>query len=404
MKDSDIYSTYPRTAEILKNHSLPLAYLDLDLLDKNIESIKKKAKGVKIRIATKSVRCFKVVEYIRQQLGGQYAGVMCYHPNEALFYLERGFSNPLVAYPYFEMDQYLSKSRSEEIIYMADSLEHIEQLESLGRKYQKSIKVCLDIDLSDQLPFIYFGVHRSSLRSSKDLKERILKIKKCQSIKLVALMGYEAQIAGVGDKNPFKKVINPVIRLLKNYSKRKVLKKRTEMRNICKEEDISLTFFNGGGTGSLDFTSRDKSVDEIAVGSGFYTPLLFDYYQNLTLMPAAGFILEVTRSPSKNYITCAGGGYIASGSMGGDKFPRPIFPTGLSLVKEEMTGEVQTPLYTRYLSTEGQQFIKTKKVVFFRHAKAGELCEHFNSLAVIRRDKLIGHWPTYRGEGLCFLG
>jgi D-serine deaminase-like pyridoxal phosphate-dependent protein len=40
--------------------------------------------------------------------------------------------------------------------------------------------------------------------------------------------------------------------------------------------------------------------------------------------------------------------------------------------------------------------------VWFRHAKAGELCEHVDALHVLDGDALTGAWPTYRGEGRAF--
>ena len=38
-----------------------------------------------------------------------------------------------------------------------------------------------------------------------------------------------------------------------------------------------------------------------------------------------------------------------------------------------------------------------------RHAKAGELCERFNSLLLVSGDEIVGELPTYRGEGQAFL-
>ena len=40
--------------------------------------------------------------------------------------------------------------------------------------------------------------------------------------------------------------------------------------------------------------------------------------------------------------------------------------------------------------------------VWFRHAKAGEICEHVNELHTLTGDRLTGAWPTYRGEGKAF--
>jgi D-serine deaminase-like pyridoxal phosphate-dependent protein len=41
--------------------------------------------------------------------------------------------------------------------------------------------------------------------------------------------------------------------------------------------------------------------------------------------------------------------------------------------------------------------------VYFRHAKAGELCERFASLYLISGDRIVDEVPTYRGEGRTFL-
>jgi D-serine deaminase-like pyridoxal phosphate-dependent protein len=38
-----------------------------------------------------------------------------------------------------------------------------------------------------------------------------------------------------------------------------------------------------------------------------------------------------------------------------------------------------------------------------RHAKAGELCERFDSLLLVQDDEIVDEVPTYRGEGKTFL-
>jgi D-serine deaminase-like pyridoxal phosphate-dependent protein len=41
--------------------------------------------------------------------------------------------------------------------------------------------------------------------------------------------------------------------------------------------------------------------------------------------------------------------------------------------------------------------------VWFRHAKAGELCEHVAEATLVAGDSVIGAVPTYRGEGRVFV-
>jgi D-serine deaminase-like pyridoxal phosphate-dependent protein len=41
--------------------------------------------------------------------------------------------------------------------------------------------------------------------------------------------------------------------------------------------------------------------------------------------------------------------------------------------------------------------------VYFRHAKAGEVCERFNSLYLVEGDRIVDEVTTYRGDGKAFL-
>ncbi|UZM98117.1 hypothetical protein OL548_25405 [Lysinibacillus sp. MHQ-1] len=51
----------------------------------------------------------------------------------------------------------------------------------------------------------------------------------------------------------------------------------------------------------MTYTTKQKEVTEITVGSAFYAPALFDQFTHLRLEKAAGFALRVTRQPEKKY-------------------------------------------------------------------------------------------------------
>ena len=93
-------------------------------------------------------------------------------------------------------------------------------------------------------------------------------------------------------------------------------------------EVAELEFVNGGGTGSIAATAAEPAVTEIAAGSGFYAPVLFDHYSSFELLPAAGFALAVDRKPSPRIATALGGGYIASGRRAPTAFPSPTSRAG----------------------------------------------------------------------------
>jgi D-serine deaminase-like pyridoxal phosphate-dependent protein len=156
-----------------------------------------------------------------------------------------------------------------------------------------------------------------------------------------------------------------------------------------------LRFVNGGGTGSVERTAAEPAITEVAAGSGLFAPTLFDAYTSFSPRPAAFFALPVVRRPRRGVATVLGGGYPASGAPGRDRLPRPVFPPGLRLDRQEGAGEVQTPVLGAELEVGDR--------VWFRHAKAGELCERFDVLHLVRGDRVVDVVPTYRGEGRAFL-
>jgi D-serine deaminase-like pyridoxal phosphate-dependent protein len=161
---------------------------------------------------------------------------------------------------------------------------------------------------------------------------------------------------------------------------------------------VPLEFVNGGGTGSLRSTARETAVTELAAGSGLYSPTLFDTYRAFRLRPAAMFALPVVRRPGPGVVTVLGGGYLASGPGDAARLPTPYLPSGLHLDGQEGAGEVQTPVLGAPADALG-----VGDRVYFRHAKAGELCERFDRLYLVEGERVVEEVPTYRGEGRCFL-
>ena len=123
-------------------------------------------------------------------------------------------------------------------------------------------------------------------------------------------------------------------------------------------------------------------------------PGLFDHYRSFDPLPAAFFGVRVSRRPSPTVATVAGGGLIASGPAGRDRSPVPWAPPGLHLTGLEGAGEVQTPL-----SGPGASALLVGEMVWFRHAKSGEVAEHVEVAHLVRGNEVVETVPTYRGTG-----
>ncbi len=395
---------YERYKRLIRDERLPAALVDLDAVDHNIEALLADVRrhGKTLRLASKSIRCPWLLKYITEKAQGAIAGILSYSVAEAAFLVELGFTDIIVAYPTVQPSdcQLLAQLNSQKcrVAIVVDSEAHLQALQGTP---EHPIPVVIEIDLSYRPVggWVHLGARRSPLRTPEAVVHLARKISQRPDLKLLGLMGYEAQIAGVGESNPFSPLLNPARKLIKKLSRPYVAQMRQRVLDLLRREGFSVEVFNGGGTGSVAFASAEPALTEVTAGSGFLCSHLFDYYAHLKLKPAIFFALQIVRIPDPGFVTCHGGGFIASGQAGADRLPVPYLPPGLKLTALEGAGEVQTPLRVPRDIT-----LRPGDPVFFRHAKAGELAEHFNEYLLVRGEKIEARAPTYRGMGKCFLG
>ena len=382
----------------------PFAALDLAALDANAADLVRRAGGRPVRVASKSVRSRSVLRRVLARPG--FAGVLAYSAAEALWLADGEdpvSTDVVVGYPTTDrtaLRRLLSDDTSAcRVTLMVDSVDHLDLVDALaGPGRRTTVRVCLDLDASLRLAGgrVHLGVRRSPVRDPDAAVALARAVAGRPGFALVGLMAYEAQIAGVQDAPAGRPLRGVAVRRMQAASARELAARRGAVVAAVREV-APLEFVNGGGTGSIETTSADPCLTEVAAGSGLYAPTLFDGYRAFSARPAALFALPVTRRPGDGVVTVAGGGWIASGPAGRDRLPTPTYPAGLLLTGTEGAGEVQTPL-----TGPGAPGLRIGDRVWFRHAKAGELCEHVDALHVVDGDALAGAWPTYRGEGRAF--
>ena len=392
---------YATLAAALADQPLPAAVLDLDRLEANARAMLERAGRLPIRLGSKSIRCVDVMKRV-MALDPRFQGLLCYSAREAAWLATQGFDDLLVAYPTVVRDDLeaaaLATRAGTKLTLMIDDARQIDAAEQIAREHEVCLSLAIDIDMSSAFPGLYFGVRRSPIKKAEQAVLLARRIAASNGlVRLRGVMGYEGQIAGLQDDVPKQSLKNRLVRWLKQRSIRELSRRRQAIVDALYVAGFTLEFVNGGGTGSLESTADDRSVTEAAAGSGLYSPTLFDHFSHFRHAPALYFALAVARQPRPDIVTCSGGGYIASGPAGDDRVPQPFLPQGLKLLPLEGAGEVQTPV--RLPKSVRLGF---GEPVFFRHAKAGELCERFEKILLLRDGKLVGEAPTYRGQGQCF--
>lgn len=381
----------------------PLAIVDLDAFDANAMDLVRRADGKPIRVASKSVRCRALLERVLAHEG--FAGIMSFTPAESLWLARAGFTDILLAYPSADRDAFAELAAdpklAQTVTVMVDDVAQLDLIDAArGANGTETIRVCLELDTSLRKlgGLLRVGALRSPLHAPERMAALARTIAARPGFRLVGIMAYEGHVAGVGDALPGRPARSLAIRLMQATARRELAARRAEAVRAVRAVVPDLEFVNGGGTGSVQYTAAEDAVTEVAAGSGLYVPRLFDNYRSFHGCPAALFALPVVRRPGVGVVTVLGGGYPASGPAGRDRSPEPYLPEGLRYDPQEGAGEVQTPL----LGSPADDLLIGDKV-WFRHAKAGELCERFAELHLVEGDRVTATAPTYRGEGRTFL-
>ncbi len=400
-------AAYARLERATAGLEAPFALIDLDALLANAADLERRAGAKPIRLASKSLRCRPLQERVLARAG--FHGTLAFTLPEALWLAEHGGEDIVVAYPTADMHALralVDGPHAERIAVMVDGVEQLELLDrALAGAGAAELRVCIDVDAGWR-PLggrVRIGVKRSPAHTPGQAAALAGAIAAHERLRLVGVMMYEAQIAGLGDSPPGRALRSLAIRAVQALSARELLARRRAVVSavegvLASAGAPALELVNGGGTGDLERCAHDPALTEATAGSGLYGPTLFDAYRSFAPRPAALFALPVVRRPAQGVVTALGGGYLASGPADAARLPQAYLPAGLRLDRQEGAGEVQTPL----LGAAGDALALGDRV-YMRHAKAGELCERFASLYVLEGERVVDELPTYRGEGRCFL-
>jgi D-serine deaminase-like pyridoxal phosphate-dependent protein len=397
----DPQSRLERYEQAFADRDAPFAFIDLDAMWSNAGQMLVRAGDKPIRVASKSLRCRPIQREILDS-NQRFDGLMTFTLPETLWLSGHGFGNLLLAYPptdraaLRELGELTAANPDGAPIVMVDSVEHLDLIQSVT---DNPVRLCVDLDAGfwPAGGRVKIGPKRSPVHTPEQARALAVEIGRRPALKLVALMSYEGHIAGFGDKVAGKRAQNTAVGWMQRRSFAELRERRARAVELVRQvADVEIV--NAGGTGDLQLVAQEPAMTEATAGSGFYAPTLFDSYSTFTLEPAAMFALPVSRRPDAQTATALGGGYLASGVGAKDRMPTPYLPSGLKLNPMEGTGEVQTPLHG-----DAARRLKVGDKVYFRHTKAGELCERFDRLYLVRGAEIVDTVPTYRGEGKTFL-
>ena len=270
----------------------PIAVIDLEAFRANADDLVRRAAGVPIRVASKSVRCRALLDETLSRPG--FAGVMAYSLPEAIWLARSGIRDVLMGYPTVNAAAVAQLSSdpglATAVTLMVDSPEHLEWLRHNATGGQR-IRLCLDVDASLRLGPVHLGVRRSPLRTPEAAAALATEAAaEPDRFGVVGLMFYDAQIAGLPDSSG-------AVRMVKRRSHAELMRRRSAVVAAVRRV-ADLEMVNGGGTGSLHLTGRDRSSPSSPQDQAFSVPRCSTAIDDFTPRQAALFAIPVVRRPS----------------------------------------------------------------------------------------------------------
>jgi D-serine deaminase-like pyridoxal phosphate-dependent protein len=383
-------------AALSEQPDTPTYVVDLAAFDANAADLVRRAAGTPVRVASKALRVPALLE--RALATDGFAGVFAYSLREALWLCEQGLSDDIVlGYPTVDRTALAALTRSERalaaVTLTVDDPRHLELVDDV-RPDGAEVRVVIDVDAGLRLPGLHVGPRRSPLADPGDVVDLALEIGNREGFRLVGVTTYEGQVAGVPDEVPRHPVRSALVRRVKTASAARLADRRAQIASALHEAVGELDLWSAGGSGGIESSVADPVVTEVTAGSGLLVPGLSDHYRAFRPLPAAYVGLRVARRPSPSVATVDGGGLVASGPTGSDRSPLPWAPPGLRLTGREGAGEVQTPL-----AGPGASALLVGELVWFRHARAGEVAERVDRAHLLQGSEIVDVVPTYRGAG-----
>jgi len=373
----------------------PVLVLDLDILDRNIETLKMQISDLsRFRLVVKSLPCMHIIRHILENT--RTSKLMVFHRpflNLAVKVFPK--SDILLGKPlpvqaletyYRVKDASPPSSRSPRIQWLIDSAQRLDQYHAFARRMGLKMNINIEIDV---------GLHRGGIPSPEELAPLLKTIYEDPvHLNLTGFMGYDPHVAKSG------KLLIPrsvaLARVTWRY-KKFVKYLETEFPALYSPQ---LTF-NGAGSPTFAMYRKKEILNDVSVGSALVKPSDFDLktlkgYETAMfiatpvlkksdgiqipfLEPLSGLVRKI-KSQWRTTLFIYGGCWKSV----------PLSPKGL----------VVNALYGRSTNQEmmnGPEHLdlEVDDYVFLRPTQSESVMLQFGDLFVIRGNTYVGRWPVF---------
>jgi 3-hydroxy-D-aspartate aldolase len=266
----------------------PCLIIDLDSLEKNIQTMGQYAKkmGVRHRVHGKMHKSVDIA--LLQERLGDSCGVCCQKVSEAEVFARGGIKDVLVSNQVrdpVKIDRLARMPKlGARIICCVDDIENVAELSEAAQKHGTQIECLVEIDC---------GARRCGVEAGQPVVDIALAIAAAPGLQFSGLQAYQGAMQHMQNYNERKDKIDIVIEMV------------GRTKEMLKSVDLECEIVGGGGTGSYYFEGNSNVFNELQCGS--YAFMDADYQtihdesgEPISEFENALFILTTVMSHSKS--------------------------------------------------------------------------------------------------------
>lgn len=224
----------------------PQLIIDLDVLDKNLATMRNRLNGKNLRIHFKSLKCANLAKYLVSK--GE-RSFLCAKVNEAEILAESGIQDILIANQIIgeqKIARISSLSKQTKVVVCIDCEEHLLQLNHFAQKFNTSFNVLVEVDI---------GMNRCGTQPGKPTLDLVEKINRTTNIQFLGLQGYDGHLQLMLDRDEKKKKSMEGFQSL------------VATRRMIESAGHEVKLVTGAGTGTYEYAVQIDGIDEIQPGS-----------------------------------------------------------------------------------------------------------------------------------------
>jgi len=261
----------------------PALLVDLDVMESNIAHIAQvcRAHGIHWRPHFKG---HKTLEIAQMQISAGAIGITCAKLGEAEILAANGIGDIMIANQIvgaLKIRRLMRLLDSAGIIVAVDSVENIRELAAAAGQAGKTLRVVIEVNI---------GMNRAGVAPGEPAVALAQEIARHSKLRLIGVMGWEAQTTGIADASEKEKAVAAAIALL------------TQSADLCRKAGHDMTIVSCGGTGTLLYCVKQPGVSEVQVGGAVMNDAHYRWHYNIDLPFALKVLATVTSRPTPTRI------------------------------------------------------------------------------------------------------